>query len=96
MWSYPQYAIMDITTPPTQEVHMYKSKNPMLTLPDELVQQIGHVTDHQIDELILLVSRRFNQLRPQRDGIFLSLSQDPQARNKELEEIILSIRLPRA
>ena len=68
----------------------------MFNLPDGLIQQIEQVTDHQIDALILLVSHRFNQLRPQREGIFLSLSQDPQARNKELADIIHSIRLPRA
>ena len=49
---------------------MYKSKNPMLNLPDELVQQIEQVTDHQIDELLLLVARRFNQLRPHQEGVF--------------------------
>ena len=72
---------------------MYKSKNPMLNLPDELVQQIGQVTDHQIDELILLVSHRFNQLRPQREGFFLSLSLDPTERKREIENIILNSQL---
>ncbi|MBR5022747.1 MAG: hypothetical protein IKY18_06065 [Oscillospiraceae bacterium] len=72
---------------------MYKSKNPALTLPQELVQQIEQVTDHQIDELLLLVSRRFNALRPHREGFFLSLSLDPMERKKEIENIILNSQL---
>ena len=50
---------------------MYKSKNPMLNLPEGLVQQIEQVTDHQIDALILLVAHRFNRLRPKREGFFV-------------------------
>ena len=69
---------------------MYKSKNPTLTLPQELVQQIKQVTDFQIDELILLVSHRFNELRPNREGFFLSLSLDPTERKREIENIILN------
>lgn len=71
---------------------MYKSKNPTLTHPQELVQQIEQVTDFQIDELILLVSHRFNQLRPHREGVFLSLPQDPGERKKEIEKIILNFQ----
>ena len=71
---------------------MYKSKNPMLKLPDELVQQIQQVTDHQIDELLLLVSHRFNQLRPHQEGFFLSLSLDPMERKREIENIILNFQ----
>ena len=67
---------------------MYKSKNPMLNLPAELVQQIEQVTDHQIDALILLVAHRFNQLRPEQDGFFVSLSKDPALRRKEIEYIV--------
>lgn len=67
---------------------MYKSKNPALTLPQELVQQIEQVTDFQIDELILLVCHRFNQLRPNREGVFLSLPHDPDERKKEIEKIL--------
>ena len=73
---------------------MYKSKNPMLNLPDELTEQIAQVTEHQIDELLLLVSRRFHQLRPDREGIFLSLSQDPKKRDEELESVLQFLRLP--
>ena len=73
-----------------QEVHMYKSKNPALTLSQELVEQIEQVTDYQIDELILLVSHRFNALRPHREGVFLSLSLDPTERKREIESIILN------
>lgn len=72
---------------------MYKSKNPMLNLPDELVQQIEQVTDYQIDELLLLVARRFNQLRPHQEGVFLSLPCDPDERKKEIESIILNSQL---
>jgi len=75
---------------------MYKSQNPMLNLPDGFAEQIEQVTEHQIDELILLVSRRFHQLRPEREGIFLSLPQDPQKRDEELKEIVRLLRLPRA
>ena len=71
---------------------MYKSKNPTLTLPQELVQQIKQVTDFQIDELILLVSHRFNELRPNREGFFLSLSLDPTERKREIENIILNFQ----
>ena len=67
---------------------MYKSKNPMLNLPAELVLQIEQVTDHQIDALILLVAHRFNQLRPEQDGFFVSLSKDPSLRREELENIM--------
>ena len=67
---------------------MYKSKNPMLNLPAELVQQIEQVTDYQIDALILLVAHRFNQLRPKQEGFFVSLSKDPALRRKELENIM--------
>ena len=72
---------------------MYKSKNPALTLPQELAEQIEQVTDYQIDELILLVSHRFNALRPHQEGFFLSLSLDPLARKRELENIILNSQL---
>ena len=67
---------------------MYKSKNPMLNLPGELVQQIEQVTDNQIDELILLVAHRFNRLRPKQEGFFVSLSKDPALRRKDLENIL--------
>ena len=69
---------------------MYKSKNPALSLPQELVEQIEQITDHQIDELLLLVSHRFNALRPHQEGFFLSLSHDPNQRKKEIEQIIRS------
>ncbi len=64
-----------------------KSQNPMLTLPDGFVRQIEQVTDFQIDELILLTSQRFNQLRPDREGVFLTLPRDLTQRRKELELI---------
>ncbi len=64
-----------------------KSQNPMLTLPDGFVAQIEQVTDFQIDELILLTSQRFNQLRPDREGVFLTLPRDLTQRRKELELI---------
>ena len=64
---------------------MYKSKNPMLNLPEGLVQQIEQVTDYQIDELILLVAHRYNQLRPKQQGCFVSLSNDPAQRRREIE-----------
>ena len=67
---------------------MYKSKNPKLNLSEELVQQIEQVTDFQIDELILLVVHRFNRLRPEQDGFFVSLSKDPALRRKEIEYIV--------
>ena len=67
---------------------MYKSKNPMLNLPEELVRQIEQVTDCQIDELILLVAHRFNRLRPKQEGFFVSLSKDPALRRKEIENIM--------
>ena len=70
---------------------MYKSKNPMLNLPEELVKQIGQVTDFQIDELILLVAHRFNQLRPDREGAFTVLSRDPALRQKEIENLLLHL-----
>jgi len=66
---------------------MYKTKNPMLNLPNGLVQQIEQVTEHQIDELILLVSHRFNQLRPKQEGLFIALSRNPALRRKEIEYI---------
>ena len=75
---------------------MYKTKNPLLALPDELVAQINQVTEQQLDELIHLVFHRFKELRPEREGIFLSLPQDPQKRDEELKEIIRLLRLPRA
>ena len=71
---------------------MYKSKNPALTLSQELVKQIEQVTDYQIDELILLVSHRFNQLRPHQESFFLSLFLDPTERKREIENIILNFQ----
>ena len=71
---------------------MLKSRNPMLKLPEELVEQIEQVTDFQIDELILLVSRRFNQLRPEKEGFFVAVSTDPVRRQIELEYIIRDMR----
>lgn len=65
-----------------------KSKNSALNLPDELVQQIETVTDYQIDELLLLVSHRFNHLRPEREGFFASLSKDPVLRRQEIARMI--------
>ena len=62
-----------------------RSKNPILNLPEELVRQIEQVTDYQIDELILLVAHRFNQLRPKQEGFFVSLSKEPALRRKEIE-----------
>ena len=75
---------------------MHKHEDLTLNLPDALVAQIEQITDEQIDALILLVSRRYYQLRPDREGIFLSLPQDPQKRDEELKEIIRLLRLPRA
>lgn len=67
---------------------MYKSKNPVLNLPDGLAQQIGQVTDYQIDELVLLVGHRFNQLRPKQEGFFVSLSKEPMQRRREIEFLV--------
>lgn len=66
---------------------MYKSSNPMFTLPNGVVTQIEQASEHQIDELILLTSQRFNQLRPDREGVFLTLPKDFTQRRKELELI---------
>ena len=71
-------------------------KNAAKQLPDQLVQQIEQIADDQIDQLILLVTRRFHQLRPEQEGVFLSLSQDPQQRDEELKRAIQFLRLPRA
>ncbi|MBQ8881113.1 MAG: hypothetical protein IJ030_02920 [Oscillospiraceae bacterium] len=71
---------------------MYKSQNPALNLPRELAQKIEQVTEHQIDELILLVIRRFNQLHPGLQGMFFSLPKDPNQLNEELEKTIQFIR----
>ncbi len=76
-------------------VTVYKSKKPMLNVPDELAAQIKQITDNQIDELLLLVSRQFNLLRPEREGVFISLSQDPQKRDEELKELVRLLRLPK-
>ena len=67
---------------------MYKSKNPMLNLPDGLAQQIEQVTDYQIDELIRVVAHKFNQLRPKQEGFFVSLSKDPLQRRREIEFLV--------
>ena len=68
----------------------------MSNLPEELEKQIAAIPDDQLDELILLVTRRFHQLRPEQEGIFLSLPQDPQKRDEELKKHIQFLRLPRA
>ena len=75
---------------------MSTHENLTLNLPDVLVEQIEQITEAQLDELVLLVSRRYYQLRPDREGIFLTLSQDPQKRDEELKEIVRLLRLPRA
>ena len=49
---------------------MYKSKNPIFHLSEELAEQIAQVTEYQIDELLHLVESRYNQLLPERDGVF--------------------------
>lgn len=67
---------------------MYKSKNPMLNLPEGLVQQIEQVTDYQIDELIVLVAHRYNQLRPDWEGTFMVLAKEPAQRRREIEYIV--------
>ena len=64
---------------------MYKSKNPMINLPEELVQQIKQIPDFQLDELISVVSHRFNQLRLGREGFFVVLSREPSLRRREIE-----------
>ena len=74
---------------------MHKHEDLTLSLPDALVAQIEQITDEQIDALILLVSRRYYQLRPKQEGIFLTLPQDPQKRDEELKEIIRLLRLPK-
>ena len=75
---------------------MYKSKSPMLNLPEGFAAQIEQVTEFQIDELIQIVIRRYNNLHPGREGVFISLPQDPQKRDEELKEAIRLLRLPRA
>ena len=74
---------------------MHKHEDLTLNLPDALVAQIEQITETQLDELVLLVSRRYYQLRPERESIFLTLSQDPQKRDEELKEIIRLLRLPK-
>lgn len=64
-------------------------------LPEQLIQQIEQITDDQIDQLILLVARRFHQLRPEREGVFFSLPQDPKERDEELKKHIQFLRLPK-
>ena len=74
-----------------------RSQNPDLNLPQEFVEQIEQVTEYQIDELIRRVLRRFGALCPDREGVFLSLSVDPNGRREEVEEItraILSAKMP--
>lgn len=63
-------------------------------LSTELAQQIEHITDDQLDALILLVTRRFHQLRPEQEGFFLSLPQDPEKRNEALKKLVQTLRLP--
>lgn len=67
---------------------MYKSKNPMLNLPDGLAQQIEQVTDYQIDELIRVVAHRFNQLRPKQEGFFVSLSKELAQHRREIDFLV--------
>ena len=70
-------------------------KQPMENPPQALVEQIENITDEQIDGLILLVSRRFHQLRPDQEGVFLALSPDPARRDEELKKYIQLLRLPK-
>ena len=70
---------------------MYKSENPLLALPDELVAQINQVTEHQIDALIQQVLYRFGQLRPDVEGAFLALSTDPEQRQEQIKNILTSL-----
>ncbi len=74
---------------------MSTHENLTLHLPDTLVEQIEQITETQLDELVLLVSRRYYQLRPDRESIFLTLPQDPQKRDEELKELVRLLRLPK-
>ena len=69
--------------------------HPTSNLPEKLIQQIESITEDQIDELLLLISRRFHQLRPEQEGVFLILSQDPKDRDEELKKYIQLLRLPK-
>ena len=73
---------------------MSKYENLTQNLPNTLVEQIEQISETQLDELILLVSRRYYQLRPEREGIFLTLPLDPQKRDEELKELVRLLRLP--
>ena len=67
---------------------MYKSKNPIFHLSEELAEQILQATEYQIDELLHLVETRYNQLHPEREGVFLSLARDSVHREAEIAFIV--------
>lgn len=74
---------------------MYKSKNPIFHLSEELAEQILQATEYQIDELLDLVETRYNQLHPEREGVFLSLARDPAHREAEIAFIVRLLTDPK-
>ena len=59
---------------------------------EDIVKKIQQADEIQLNEFIGAVARRYNALHKDREGAFLSLTTDPYARDKELEDIIQFIR----
>ena len=63
-----------------------------LHLSPELADQIMHITDAQMDELLPLVIRRCNQLRSDTEMLFFFMPTDPKKRAKSFSQIVHSLR----
>jgi len=58
----------------------------------DIIKQIEQADEIQLNDIISAVNRRYTALHTDREGGFLSLPTDPQARDKVLEETFSFIR----
>ena len=59
---------------------------------ESIIKEIEQANEIQLNEIISAVINRYNVLRADREGVFLSLPTDPYTRKEELEKTILFLR----
>lgn len=58
----------------------------------DIIKRIQQASDIQLNEFILAVIRRFTELNPGQEGVFVSLSTDPRIREEEIKNMLQLLR----
>lgn len=59
---------------------------------NDILAAIENADDIEINQILDAVTRRYNRVFPEWEVLFLSISRDPEEKNKQLEQMLLQLK----